>query len=289
MSTAPAQSVPPGFASLALARGVVGFYRLWHGTLGLRGAGRLINHLSPRLSGLQCYPLRLPNGHIAEVDFRELSAFGWLNTMLGDDNQETPLIEAIAAHLSGDSVFWDIGANAGILSAEIARRTAIGEHHYFEPNPRIYPWAEAALSHLPQARGHPVAVSSSEGTATLFIPVNLSAFGSLEGNCRGEAIRVEVETVSGDLLVYERGLAPPSVIKIDTEGHEVEVMGGMRRLVAEYRPLVFFEHIELSDEQVRAMTPEGYRVGTLCDTTGAILDRLDRSAGHNSALVPTER
>ncbi len=276
----------PSFFSLFSAHLVVGFYRFWHGTLGFKGAGRLINHLAPRLRGLRSYPLRLPNGRTADVDFRELSAFGWLNTMLGDHNQEDKLIEAISTRLTPQSVFWDIGANAGILSSEIAARVAALEHHFFEPNPRIFPWAQKAMEHLPQAKGHSFAISRKSGTATLSIPRNRSAYGSLEGGDGADAEQVQVETVMVDDLIYGRNFSAPQVIKIDTEGHEVDVIAGMSRLIAEHRPLIFFEHIELSDEQVLALIPEGYKLGTLCDRTGAILDTFDRSAGHNSVLAP---
>jgi FkbM family methyltransferase len=272
--------------SISAAHLVVGFYRFWHGTLGLKGAGRLINHGAPRLKGLQCYPLRLPNGRIASVDFRELSAFGWLNTILGDHNQEQRLIEAIASCLTPQSVFWDIGANAGILSSEIAARVQPLEHHFFEPNPRIFPWAEKALEHMPHAHGHPVAISRETGVAVLSIPRNRSAYGSLEACAGGDSDQVEVETVTGDILVYDRKFTPPDIIKIDTEGHEVDVIAGMSRLIDEHQPLIFFEHIELSDQQVAGLVPPGYLLGTLCDRTGVILETFDRSAGHNSVLSP---
>ena len=278
----------PSFISASAAHAVIGFYRFWHGTLKLKGAGRLIGHLAQRLSGLQSFPLQLPNGRTAAVDFRELSAFGWLNTMLGEHNQEDKLIEAIATRLTSENVFWDIGANAGILSTEISTRATPNEHHFFEPNPRIYPWAHQALAHLPKAHGHPLAVSRKSGTAVLSIPRNLSAFGSLEGSDRGDVDQVEVETVTGDDLVYSRHFSPPDIIKIDTEGHEVEVIMGMSRLITEHRPLIFFEHIELNDEQVRALLPKDYRLGTLCDQTGKILDVFDRSKGHNSVLTPLD-
>ena len=277
------------FLSVSTAHLVIGFYRFWHGTLGLKGAGRLINHGAPRLKGLQCYPLRLPNGRIASVDFRELSAFGWLNTMLGDYNQEDRLIDAIARSLTPDSIFWDIGANAGILSSEIAARVQAREHHFFEPNPRIYPWAVTALEHLTQAQGHPIAISRESGRATLTIPRNRSAYGSLEECASSDSDQVEVETVTGDVLVYDRKFSLPTVIKIDTEGHEVDVIAGMSRLIAEHQPLIFFEHIELSDQQVKQLVPAGYHLGTLCDQTGVIMESLDRSSGHNSVLVPLQK
>lgn len=276
-----------GSLSLILAHGVVSFYRIWHGALHLKGAGWLLSRLASSLSGLQAYPLRLKNGNTAMVDFRELSAFGWLNTMLGDDSQEDRLIEVIASHLNEQSIFWDIGANAGILSSELARRIKPAELHYFEPNPRIYPWAESALNHLPQAHGYQIAVSSEQGSATLHIPSNRSAYGSLEGGDGSDTTEVVVPTVPGDTLVYEQGLSAPDIVKIDTEGHEVEVLAGMSRLVREHRPVIFFEHIELSNKQIESICPEGYRIGTICDTSGEILPGFDRHAGHNSVLLPS--
>jgi FkbM family methyltransferase len=267
---------------------IIGFYRLWHGVLRFKGAGRMINHLAPRLRGLQAYPLSLPNGRIVNVDFRELSAFGWLNTILGDYNQEDKLIEAISKSLTPQSVFWDIGANAGILSSEIASRVLAKEHHFFEPNPRIYSWAQKALEHLPSAHGHPEAVSGKIGKATLSIPRNRSAYGSLQKVENGDSDQVEVATVTGDELVYARHFTAPHVIKIDTEGHEVDVIAGMSRLIAEHQPLIFFEHIELDDDQVQMMLPKEYKLGTLCDQTGDILDNFDRSMGHNSVLIPVK-
>jgi FkbM family methyltransferase len=272
--------------SLAVARVAVGFYRFWHGTLGLKGAGRMIGVLAPRVAGLQTYPLEFPNGRIGVVDFRELSAFGCLNTFMGEETQEKGLIEAITSSLTPESIFWDIGANAGLLSAQIAARVPVREHHYFEPNPRIYPWAQVSMAHVPNASGHAVAVSRVSGTATLSLPRNRSAFGSLESRVSGEVDRFEVETIRGDELVYEQGYRPPDVIKIDTEGHEVEVLAGLSRIIREHRPILFFEHIELSDEQVAALVPEGYSLGTVSDETGAILPCFDRSKGHNSALTP---
>lgn len=272
--------------SLAVAHVAVGFYRFWHGTLGLKGAGRMIGILAPNVAGLQAYPLGFPNGLTAEVDFRELSAFGCLNTFMGERSQESGLIEAITSKLTPESIFWDIGANAGLLSAQIAARISVREHHYFEPNPRIHRWAQVSMAHLPNAIGHTFAVSRATGTATLSLPRNRSAYGSLESHLSGDVERFEVETVSGDELLYERGYRPPDVIKIDTEGHEVEVLAGMSRIIREHHPVVFFEHIELHDDQVTALVPNGYSLGTVNDDTGEILPGFDRTKGHNSVLIP---
>lgn len=64
------------------------------------------------------------------------------------------------------------------------------------------------------------------------------------------------------------------------------MIGVLAPRIREHRPILFFEHLELSDEQVAALVPEGYSLGTVSDETGAILPCFDRSKGHNSALTP---
>lgn len=265
---------------------IVEFYRIWHGKLRLKGAGRLISYLAPRMPGLQQFPLRLPNGRIANVDFRELSAFGWLNAMLGDDYQETPLINSLCRHLGQQSVFWDIGANAGVVSYKISQILTPQEHHYFEPNPKLYQWAAVAMGHLDNTTGHQIAISDECGNATLYIPRNRSAYGSLNKSDAAEVDEVHVELTTCDSLVFEKGFLAPHVIKIDTEGHEVKVLAGMKRLIQVHRPVIFFEHIDITDAEIDSMTPTGYLLKTVSNTSGDLTRAFEREAGHNSVFLP---
>ena len=267
---------------------VIGFYQFWHGRLGLKGAGKLINLLAPKLGSLQNHPFRLPNGKVVEIDFREQSSFFWLNKTLGDSHQEDALISAILRHLQTGHVFWDVGANAGILSFEISNRVKLKEHHFFEPNSKVYPWVEGALSHLQNVKGHSSALSNERGSAHLYVPQKGSAFGSLHDSGESGLEALTINKTTGDILVFEEGLLPPQVIKIDTEGHEVEVMAGMKRLISEYRPIVFFEHIEIGDEEVFSLVPSGYRLQTVSNADGTLTNSFDRSAGHNSVLIPEQ-
>lgn len=267
---------------------IVGFYQFWHGRLRLKGAGRLINLLAPRLSSLQNHPFRLPNGKVVEIDFREQSSFFWLNNALGDPHQEDALIAAILRHLHPGQVFWDVGANAGILSFEISKLVKLGEHHFFEPNPKVFPWVEGALSHLENVTGHPLALSDERGIAHLYVPKKGSAFGSLHDNGQTDLEEIQINKTTGDVLVFEEGFLPPRVIKIDTEGHEVEVLAGMKQLISSHRPVVFFEHIEIGDEEVFSLVPDGYRLQTVSNVDGSLTNSFDRSAGHNSVLIPEQ-
>jgi len=270
-----------------MAKIIVNFYKFWHGALHLKGAGRLISWLAPLLKDLQNYPLELPNGQVITVDFRELSAFGCLNEILGDVPQEVYLIDAICSHLNNDSVFWDIGANAGLLSYSVTDRQKISELRFFEPNPKLFPWASSALANLPHAKGHQLGISNKTGHAVLHVPLNKSAYGSLTSSSDGgEDESFEVETCTADSLVYDRGYRPPHVVKIDTEGHEPAVIQGMKRILREHRPIVFFEHVGITDTEVMDMIPDGYELKTVSNSIGKFTPAFSREAGHNSVFLP---
>ena len=162
------------------------------------------------------------------------------------------------------------------------------ELHFFEPNPKLYQWAWSALSHLGYATGHQLALSDATGEATLHIPWNRSAYGSLEKRDQGDTDKVTVMMTTGDELVFDQGFHAPNVIKIDTEGHEIHVLSGMRRLIGEYRPVVFFEHLEIPDREIAGMIPAGYSLRTVANPNGRLTESFDRHAGHNSVLIPNE-
>jgi FkbM family methyltransferase len=270
-----------------LSKLIIKFYAFWHGKMKFKGAGWIINHSSHLIDGLQHYPFRLPNGKFTNLDFREQSAFFWINTVLGDKHQEDPLINVICQYLQDGQVFWDVGANAGILSYEISDRIVAREHHYFEPNPKVFPWVTAALSHLENTSGHQIALSNEIGKATFFVPTKGSAYGSLEH--AGNSSELEVTKTTGDSLVFDRNMLPPDVIKIDTEGHEVQVIAGMTRIISEFRPVIFFEHIGITDNDVTRLTPPGYLIKTIKNDDGSLTTAFERGAGHNSVLLPVQQ
>src|SRR4026208_1048204 len=67
-----------------LARGLVRFYQVWHGSLRLAGAGFVIRRLSHGLKGLQNFPLDVKGIGTVPVDFRDYSGFLWMQHLLGD-------------------------------------------------------------------------------------------------------------------------------------------------------------------------------------------------------------
>jgi FkbM family methyltransferase len=270
-----------------LSQLLIAFYKVWHGRLHLKGAGFLIRSLAPRLPGLQNFSLELPEGQQIRLDFRDLSAFYWLNHLLGDPFEEKGLLAAISRHIQTDTTFWDVGANCGLLSYLIMKETSVKSLYFFEPNLTMFTLAQAASKPFSKVNGLPYALSNQNKTAMLTIPEGRSATGTLEALLeRIGAQTMSIECKIGDQLVKDKILPIPQVIKIDTEGHEISVLDGLKDVIKTTKPIIFFEHISLTDEDVSALIPEDYDIYSVSDKDGLMALGFDRAVGHNSVLKP---
>ncbi len=97
---------------------------------------------------------------------------------------------------------------------------------------------------------------------------------------------IPIECQSGDQLVKDNTLTVPQIIKIDTEGHEIYVLKGLREVMKRANPIIFFEHISLTDDEVFSLIPEGYNIYSVSDEDGSLTLGFDRAVGHNSVLKP---
>lgn len=270
-----------------IGHAVFGLYRLWHGKLHLKGAGALLTKAAASLPSLQHYSLTLPEGTRIQVDFRDVSAMYWCNHLMGDPFEEHGLVQAIHQHMESGDILWDIGANSGLLSYHIAKAGKAGEIHSFEPNPKMSRLASQAVSSFQHAVVHPFGISETDAELTLTIPHGHTTMGTLEPDSTGRSgDHCTVVCRAGDDLVFKEGFRPPRIIKIDTEGHELSVLRGLRRTIATHRPVIFLEHISLDLDEVKEVVPSSYRQFTVCDSTGELHPADAIHLGHNSALLP---
>lgn len=167
-----------------------------------------------------------------------------------------------------DGTALDIGANIGIFSyrlSGLAKRVVA-----FEINDdlldELKAWNPGNIEVV--AKG----LSSAAHEATLYIPVlngkKLVGWASLTpGNCpdTNEHITKRVETVTLD------SLAPRDVtfIKIDVEGHELEVLRGAEETLKANRPVIMVEIRERNLAAVRELLGWlGYAETTMKELTG---------------------
>jgi FkbM family methyltransferase len=168
------------------------------------------------------------------------------HTMLWPCEQE---MVAARQFLSSDKIAVDVGANVGLFTAVLARRSK--KVIAFEPNP-------SCAAHLMKVAPRNVevvakAVSDGEGRTTLRVPLHegipMHALATIEAQNRyGSERRAtgfvthEVETVTLDQALLVRTWTERlAFINIDAEGHEFAVLRGGEALIARHRPVLLVE------------------------------------------------
>jgi FkbM family methyltransferase len=276
-------------SSNMVAKALVSFYRLCHGKFHLPGAGKLLVWVARHNRSLQAFRLSIPAIGDTPVDFRDVSAFYWLNYLLGDQSEERGVNVVILRYLRPGSTFWDVGANAGLISALVFASDPSIKIISIEPNPSLAARLRMLFTNHERILVLERGLSGFNGEASLFIPDGGSSVGTLEvrGDTHGKAMKVLLSR--GDSLLDEfPKFAPPAVIKIDVEGHESAVFQGLSRIIRGHRPIIIFEHLFLPDEIIEQLTPPGYERFSIHDETGELIPRIERRFSHNSLLLPVD-
>ncbi|HYO15160.1 MAG TPA: FkbM family methyltransferase [Thermoanaerobaculia bacterium] len=155
------------------------------------------------------------------------------------------------ASIPADGVIFDVGANTGVMALQFAKLAPRGHVYAFEPTHYAFARLQTNLGLNPDLAARITAiqifVSASRGdrpAPQIFAswkvdgtrddgrhPVHLGTPVSAEG----------VGTTTVDTFVAEHGLARLDFVKIDTDGHEMEVLKGAVETLDRFRPAVVFE------------------------------------------------
>lgn len=149
----------------------------------------------------------------------------------------------------------DVGANIGIFTLAMGRAVgATGRVFAYEPNPEVVALLrdnvylnENRRVLTAEVRVRPVAAGAASGTSTLTARAKHRGMGTLGhsdgGSAPGGSTVHEIEVVTLDDELSH--LTEVTLVKIDVEGHEIEVLTGMARLLEQRR--VRFVDLELVD------------------------------------------
>jgi FkbM family methyltransferase len=267
----------------------VGFYVFVHGRLHLPGAGWLLRRCARAWRGLQEYPYLVPHVGTAKLDLRDDAAFGLINMQLGELGNEAALLRAFQHFTPPAGHVWDIGANVGHIAQALVRPPLdIARLDCFEPSPVALRTLQSLFENHPKCRVHPIGLGAKDEMLTMSIDPRGSTLGSLvrelpQGN------KTTIPVRRGDEYRVEQQLPMPDLVKIDVEGFEPQVLAGLQQTIREARPIIIFEHIWLSEEQVRSIIPERYELVFLLDNGTISGDFAVRFGGANAALVPIEK
>lgn len=151
-----------------------------------------------------------------------------------------PELNLIDFH-SGSNIILDVGANEGGFAGEILLRAPLARVHCFEPNPNIFPTLKencktyGELNHAPRAIPHNIALGSSIESKEFLITQHHACSSFLNATTDHsqwagdrclvqEATKVGVSTL--ECFARESQLSGAKLLKIDTQGYELEVLRG---------------------------------------------------------------
>ena len=204
----------------------------------------------------------------------------WLHRLGGTCGPELRHLDKLI--VSGGTAI-DVGANEGLYTYVLSKR--FKRVYAFEINSDV---AGPITQYNPgNITLFTCGLSSTPRTARFYIPVMancaLAGWGSLDRyNLPGAETLIEKDVQVRPL--DEFGIASVDFVKIDVEGHEMEVLEGAASTIGQSRPIVLIEVKESNLQAVNSWFLErNFRHYRIQD----FLDRLEEGADH--IYVPIER
>jgi FkbM family methyltransferase len=153
----------------------------------------------------------------------------------------------VASAIDGltEGTFLDIGANLGFFTVRAARRLGSRGHVVaIEPHPARFELlrTNVELNGLTNVTALPYAAGSTNGQTKIFEPDHSFGPHSLDVSCFAigdTGIEVEMRTV--DVMLNSIKAPPLRLVKIDVEGFEPQVIGGMLQTLEQTGAQVIFE------------------------------------------------
>lgn len=146
-------------------------------------------------------------------------------------------VEIMSKYLNADSLYLDIGTNIGYHALAVAKRTE-SMVLAFEPHINHFTLAAYNCQQVP-VKLYNAAVGKEPGTLKIsdFDLTDPSNFGTVAVKETGS---IDVQVITIDQL----DLAVCTVMKIDTEGQELNVLAGANATIDKFRPIIMFEAVE---------------------------------------------
>jgi FkbM family methyltransferase len=161
----------------------------------------------------------------------------------------------------------DIGAYVGLYALIAGHANLTARVFAFEPLPEVFARLSinVSINDLTNVRCVQSAVGREVGSAPLLVPPRsfptsstLSSDFALRKS--DQPIHIEVPVTSLDRFCEDHELTSIDLVKIDTEGTEVDVLGGMRRIIEQDRPEIICEVLDGSPTEpiIELLGPYGY-------------------------------
>ncbi len=163
-----------------------------------------------------------------------------------EDIYELGNLRVIRQFVTPETTYLDVGANIGLMSVPILRDCPTARVVSFEPSPNSVPYLEKTHATSPfrdRWQIVPKAAGREVGSLNFYCssPAD-SAFDGLKGTRRaGLRSLTTIAVTTVDTEWHALGCPPVSVLKIDVEGAEMDVIQGAVECIHAHRPVILTE------------------------------------------------
>lgn len=195
--------------------------------------------------------------------------------------KEPGTIAWLQRQVTPDDVLWDIGANIGLYTVVAAKLGATVVA--VEPSPAN---AAALLRNIQaNALERVIVLTVALHDADTWLPFHLislrgGASGHQLGEGQGAVVREQKIARRADTLVAERVIPPPTLVKIDVDGHEPAILRGMWNTLTRTPPRSLQVEVQPETRKVipDLLEPMGYTFRERHDTMAGALRLKDGAA-----------
>ena len=216
--------------------------------------------------------------------------------------------------LNSDDIVFDIGANIGEFSFFLSTIVSDGSIYAFEPQIKPFRVLQSVCRNMKAVVSYNQGFSSSSGQATLFIPIvnghgsppeasmdpNFNDFSGYEKRPKSTgSLQETIRLTTLDEFCETNFIDRLAFIKIDVEGHELEILkGGTRTCLGMYRPVFLIEifpyvyqgHFENVCEYIKRYDYVGYVMSNSdAGVEPLTIHNVRNSVGFNYFFVPREK
>lgn len=245
--------------------------------------------LSPARRWLEAGTLRVPAGagEGLRLSLAHLPVVNRHAGLLARGIAELPVQEAFRRLIAPGDVIYDVGASIGFFSVLAARLTGPGGRVVAlepAPGPAEAIHVNAALNDLGNVTVLQAAAGAGAGRERLWVVADqTSSHLASRGEHPLAEEAVEVEVVALDEVVGRGEIPPPTLVKLDVEGSELDALHGMRSILDEHRPKLVCELHGTGEAFADLMDEIGYSASSL-DGPEPI-----REAGENAHVLALPR
>lgn len=197
----------------------------------------------------------------------------------------------ISTFLKENNYVIDVGANIGYVSLLCSQYIGHGVVYSFEPSAITYNYVKQLASQIDQIKPQPLAVSNTAGMVR-FIDEPMSDRSHIAEKQGHSGYLVECCTI--DDWACKNHVERVDFIKVDAEGHDIQVIEGAINIIKSNRPIIEFEACTLDEVsqvfnifQNQDLTA-GYRIYRCCNKY-PLSTQTESELTNNWFAIPRER